>query len=104
MLAIAQTGQSEAIHSPEACANMVVKLTMPAAWSTAVVWTVADKGGLVAAHDDPGVGAAEEAAAALGRFSTRAASSLSSPLKMASPEQLGVGRIQTARYETKASD
>ena len=26
----AQTGQSEAIHSPEACASMVVKLTVPA--------------------------------------------------------------------------
>jgi|HubBroStandDraft_6_1064221.scaffolds.fasta_scaffold326965_1 hypothetical protein len=29
--AIAQTGQSDAIHSPEACASMVVRLTMPAA-------------------------------------------------------------------------
>ena len=38
---IAQTGQSEAIHSPDECAKTVVKLTMPAAWSTAVVCTVA---------------------------------------------------------------
>jgi hypothetical protein len=28
--AIAQTGQSDAIHSPEAWASVVVKLTMPA--------------------------------------------------------------------------
>jgi len=28
---IGQTGQSEAIHSPEAWASVVVKLTMPAA-------------------------------------------------------------------------
>src|SRR5262245_28782905 len=39
--AIAQTGQSEAIHSPEAWASMVVRLTSPAAWSTAVVCIVA---------------------------------------------------------------
>ena len=38
---MAQTGQSEAIHSPDACASMVVRLTMPAAWSIAVVCTVA---------------------------------------------------------------
>src|SRR4029453_4725853 len=36
-----QTGQSEAIHSPEAWASIVVRLTNPAAWSTAVVCTVA---------------------------------------------------------------
>src|SRR6516225_866034 len=36
-----QTGQSEAIHSPEACASVVVKLTMPAVWSIEVVCTVA---------------------------------------------------------------
>ena len=30
MSAIGQTGQSEAIHSPEAWASMVVRLTMPA--------------------------------------------------------------------------
>jgi hypothetical protein len=35
--ATGQTGQSEAIHSPEAWASMVVKLTIPAAWSIAVV-------------------------------------------------------------------
>jgi hypothetical protein len=29
-LANMQTGQSEAIHSPEECANMVVRLTIPA--------------------------------------------------------------------------
>jgi hypothetical protein len=39
--AMGQTGQSEAIHSPEACASTVVKLTMPDAWSMAVVCTVA---------------------------------------------------------------
>ena len=39
--AIGQTGQSEAIHSPEACASVVVRLTMPAVWSMAVVCTVA---------------------------------------------------------------
>ena len=38
---MAQTGQSEAIHSPDECASTVVRLTMPAAWSTAVVCTVA---------------------------------------------------------------
>ena len=38
---MAQTGQSEAIHSPEACASTVVRLTMPAVWSMAVVCTVA---------------------------------------------------------------
>ena len=38
---IGQTGQSEAIHSPEAWASMVVRFTKPAAWSTAVVCTVA---------------------------------------------------------------
>ena len=32
-----QTGQSDAIHSPEACASVVVKLTIPAVWSMAVV-------------------------------------------------------------------
>jgi hypothetical protein len=35
--AMGQTGQSEAIHSPEACARTVVKLTRPDAWSIAVV-------------------------------------------------------------------
>src|SRR5262249_5623398 len=39
--AMEQTGQSEAIHSPDACASTVVKLTMPDAWSMAVVCTVA---------------------------------------------------------------
>src|SRR6266550_4769864 len=39
--AIGQTGQSEAIHSPEAWASVVVKLTMPAVWSIAVVCKVA---------------------------------------------------------------
>jgi hypothetical protein len=39
--ATGQTGQSDAIHSPEAWASIVVKLTMPAAWSIAVVCTVA---------------------------------------------------------------
>src|SRR5262249_8145554 len=39
--AIGQTGQSEAIHSPEAWASVVVKLTMPAVWSMAVACTVA---------------------------------------------------------------
>src|SRR6476619_1646862 len=39
--AIGQTGQSDAIHSPEACASVVVKLTIPAVWSMAVVCTVA---------------------------------------------------------------
>src|ERR1700722_3539614 len=38
---VAQTGQSEAIHSPDECARTVVRVIMPAAWSTAVVWTVA---------------------------------------------------------------
>ena len=38
---MAQTGQSEAIHSPEACASTVVRLTMPAAWSIEVVCIVA---------------------------------------------------------------
>jgi hypothetical protein len=37
----AHTGQSEAIHSPDACANTVVRVMRPAAWSTAVVCTVA---------------------------------------------------------------
>src|SRR5215831_7484565 len=36
-----QTGQSEAIHSPEAWASVVVKWTMPAVWSMAVVCKVA---------------------------------------------------------------
>jgi hypothetical protein len=35
--ATAHTGQSEAIHSPEAWASMVVKLTTPASLSIAVV-------------------------------------------------------------------
>ena len=38
---MAQTGQSEAIHSPEECASTVVRLTVPATWSIAVVCTVA---------------------------------------------------------------
>src|SRR6266545_3187471 len=37
----AQTGQSEAIHSPDECASMVVRLTTPVAGSMAVVCTVA---------------------------------------------------------------
>ena len=41
MSASGQTGQSEAIHSPEACASMVVRLTIPVVWSTAVVCIVA---------------------------------------------------------------
>ena len=41
MSLMGQTGQSEAIHSPEACASTVVRLTMPAAWSIEVVYTVA---------------------------------------------------------------
>src|SRR5262249_19970505 len=36
-----QTGQSEAIHSPDACASMVVRLISPASRSSAVVCTVA---------------------------------------------------------------
>src|SRR5262249_44741385 len=39
--AMGQTGQSEAIHSPEVWASVVVKLTMPAVWSIAVVCKVA---------------------------------------------------------------
>ena len=39
--ATGQTGQSEAIHSPEAWASIVVKLTIPATLSMAVVCTVA---------------------------------------------------------------
>src|SRR5262245_12963954 len=39
--AAAQTGQSDAIHSPDECASMVVRLTMPVAGSMAVVCTVA---------------------------------------------------------------
>src|SRR5215467_12888242 len=39
--AIGQTGHSEAIHSPEACASVVVRLTMPAVWSIEVVCKVA---------------------------------------------------------------
>src|SRR6266702_4806282 len=35
------TGQSEAIHSPEACARIVVRLIVPLAASMAVVCTVA---------------------------------------------------------------
>jgi hypothetical protein len=38
---MAQTGQSEAIHSPEACARTVLTRTRPAASSIEVVWTVA---------------------------------------------------------------
>ena len=38
---MAQTGQSEAIHSPEACAKTVLSRTMPAASSIDVVCTVA---------------------------------------------------------------
>ena len=36
MSAMAQTDQSEAIHSPEECASTVVRLTTPAVWSTAL--------------------------------------------------------------------
>src|SRR5215471_17528696 len=39
--ATGQTGQSEAIHSPEAWASMVVRLTIPTVGSMAVVCTVA---------------------------------------------------------------
>src|SRR5215470_19301461 len=39
--AMGQIGQSEAIHSPEAWASVVVRLTMPAVWSMAVVCNVA---------------------------------------------------------------
>src|SRR5689334_16681943 len=39
--AIRQTGQSAAIHSPEACASTVVRLTVPIEASIAVVCTVA---------------------------------------------------------------
>jgi hypothetical protein len=35
------TGQSEAIHSPEACASTVIKLIRPSAWSMAVVCIIA---------------------------------------------------------------
>jgi hypothetical protein len=41
VLAIGQTGQSEAIHSREAWASVVVKLTMPAVWPMAVVCKMA---------------------------------------------------------------
>ncbi len=37
---MAQTGQSEAIHSPEAWAKTVLSRTIPAVSSIAVVWTV----------------------------------------------------------------
>jgi hypothetical protein len=37
----AQTGHSDEIHSPEACARRVVSLICPEGWSIAVVWTVA---------------------------------------------------------------
>src|SRR6516165_9033651 len=36
-----QTGQSEAIHSPEACAKTVLRRTIPVVSSIEVVWTVA---------------------------------------------------------------
>ena len=36
-----QTGQSAEIHSPDEWANVVVTLTIPAAWSMAVACTVA---------------------------------------------------------------
>src|SRR6516165_588164 len=39
--AIGQIGQSDAIHSPEAWASVVVRWTMPAVWSMAVVCNVA---------------------------------------------------------------
>jgi hypothetical protein len=39
--ATGQIGQSEAIHSPEAWASMVVRLSIPAAGLIAVVCTVA---------------------------------------------------------------
>jgi len=38
---MAHTGQSEAIHSPDECANTVVRLMRSALWSIAVVCTVA---------------------------------------------------------------
>jgi hypothetical protein len=37
----AQTGHSEEIHSPEACARTVVSWICPEDWSIAVVWMVA---------------------------------------------------------------
>ena len=41
MSAIGHTGQSDEIHSPEAWASIVVRLTRPAVWSIAVVWMAA---------------------------------------------------------------
>jgi hypothetical protein len=41
MSARAHTGQSDAIHSPEACARTVVKDTLWMSWSMTVVWRVA---------------------------------------------------------------
>ena len=38
---MAQTGHSEAIHSPDACASIVVRLIIPAAGSVDVVCTTA---------------------------------------------------------------
>jgi hypothetical protein len=38
---MAQTGQSEAIHSPDACASTVVRLMTLAVWSMEVDCTVA---------------------------------------------------------------
>src|SRR5215467_13542329 len=38
---MAHTGQSDAIHSPEACAKTVLRRTRPAVWSMEVVCTVA---------------------------------------------------------------
>src|SRR5258708_34322797 len=37
----AQTGQSDDIHSPDACARRVVRRIWPVDWSIAVVWMVA---------------------------------------------------------------
>src|SRR6266436_4540523 len=41
MSASGQTGQSDAIHSPDACASIVVRLIVAVDGSTAVVWIVA---------------------------------------------------------------
>ena len=40
-----QTGQSDEIHSPEACARSVVSLIWPLAWSIAAIALVAAKPG-----------------------------------------------------------
>jgi hypothetical protein len=45
-----QTGQSEAIHSPEGWANIVVRFTMPVGWSMAVLWMAANDPGRAVAY------------------------------------------------------